>query len=152
MAANNNKEIIYLPLEDVESEHCALIVEKGLAQVKGVETHKVELNNRRAAITVTDTEAVGEAVKAIKELGYGVSTVKNSFPFLGMTCASCAGSAESIVKYQEGVVNASVNFATGNLTVEYLPNMTDATKLQKAVQSIGYDLLIEDETKQQETL
>jgi len=152
MAANNNKEIIYLPLEDVESEHCALIVEKGLAQVKGVETHKVELNNRRAAITVTDTEAVGEAVKAIKELGYGVSTVKNSFPVLGMTCASCAGSVESIVKYQEGVVNASVNFATGNLTVEYLPNMTDATKLQKAVQSIGYDLLIEDETKQQETL
>ena len=152
MAANNNKEIIYLPLEDVESEHCALIVEKGLAQVKGVETHKVELNNRRAAITVAETEAVSEAVKAIKELGYGVSTVKNSFPVLGMTCASCAGSTESIVKYQEGVVNASVNFATGNLTVEYLPNMTDATKLQKAVQSIGYDLLIEDETKQQETL
>ena len=152
MATNKNKEIIYLPLEDVESEHCALIVEKGLAQVKGVETHKVELNNRRAAITVAETEAVSEAVKAIKELGYGVSTVKNSFPVLGMTCASCAGSAESIVKYQEGVVNASVNFATGNLTVEYLPNMTDATKLQKAVQSIGYDLLIEDETKQQETL
>ena len=152
MATNNHKEIIYLPLEDVESEHCALIVEKGLAQVKGVETHKVELNNRRAAITVADTEAVGEAVKAIKELGYGVSTVKNSFPVLGMTCASCAGSAESIVKYQEGVVNASVNFATGNLTVEYLPNMTDATKLQKAVQSIGYDLLIENENTQQETL
>lgn len=47
-----NRENIYIPLEDVESEHCALIVEKGLAQVKGVETHKVELNNRRAAITL----------------------------------------------------------------------------------------------------
>lgn len=81
MATNNNEEIIYLPLDDVESEHCALIVEKGLAQVKGVETHKVELNNRRAAITVADTEAVGEAVKAIKELGYGVSTVKIPFLF-----------------------------------------------------------------------
>ena len=152
MATNKNKEIIYLPLEDVESEHCALIVEKGLAQVKGISTHKVELNNRRAAITVDNSEAVGEAVKAIKALGYGVSTVKNTFPVLGMTCASCAGSAESIVKYQEGVIDASVNFATGNLTVEYLPNMTDAIKLQKAVQSIGYDLLVEDETKQQETL
>lgn len=152
MATNNNKEIIYLPLEDVESEHCALIVEKGLAQVKGISTHKVELNNRRAAITVENTEVVSEAVKAIKALGYGVSTVKNTFPVLGMTCASCAGSAESIVKYQEGVVDASVNFATGNLTVEYLPNMTDATKLQKAVQGVGYDLLVEDETKQQETL
>ncbi len=152
MATDNNKEIVYLPLEDVKSEHCALIVEKGLAQVKGVETHKVELNNGRAAITVDNSEAVGKAVKAIKELGYNVSTVKNTFPVLGMTCASCAGSAESIVKYQKGVINASVNFATGNLTVEYLPNMTDAIKLQKAVQSIGYDLLVEDENKQQETL
>ncbi|MBL7869546.1 MAG: cadmium-translocating P-type ATPase [Flavobacterium lindanitolerans] len=152
MATNSNKEIIYLPLEDVESEHCALIVEKGLAQVKGIETHKVELNNRRAAITVGNNQVVGEAVKAIKELGYGVTTVKHTFPVLGMTCASCASSAESIVTFQEGVVNASVNFATGNLTVEYLPNMTDALKLQKAVQSIGYDLLIENETKQQETL
>ena len=150
--ATNNKETIYLPLEDVESEHCALIVEKGLAQVKGIATHKVELNNRRAAITVDNSEAIGEAVKAIKDLGYGVSTIKNTFPVIGMTCASCASSAESIVKHQEGVINASVNFATGNLTVEYLPNMTDASKLQKAVQSIGYDLLIEEENKQQETL
>lgn len=152
MATNSNKEIIYLPLEDVESEHCALIVEKGLAQVKGIETHKVELNNRRAAITVANNGVVGEAVKAIKELGYGVSTVKHTFPVLGMTCASCASSAQSVVTFEEGVINASVNFATGNLTVEYLPNMTDPLKLQKAVQSIGYDLLIENETTQQETL
>lgn len=148
----SDKEVIYLPLEDVESEHCALIVEKGLEQIKGIETHKVELNNRRAAITVENTEIVGEAVKTIKDLGYGVSTVKRTFPVLGMTCASCAGSTESIVKSQEGVISSAVNFATGNLTVEYLPNMIDTTKLQKAVQSIGYDLLIESETKQQETL
>lgn len=152
METDHTKELIYLPLEDVESEHCALIVEKGLAQVKGVESHKVELNNRRAAITVNTKEAIAEAVKAIKDLGYGVSTVKHTFPVLGMTCASCAISAESIVKYQEGVVEASVNFATGNLRVEYIPTMTDPSKLQKAVQSIGYDLLLESETKQQETL
>lgn len=147
-----NKETIYIPLEDVESEHCALIVEKGLAQVKGVETHQVELNNRRAAITVNDNEVVGEAVKAIKDLGYGVPTVKQSYPVLGMTCASCAGSAESMVKYAPGVVNAEVNYGTGNLTVEFLPNMTNSEQIRKAVQDGGYDLLLEDENKQQETL
>lgn len=152
MATNNNNETVYIPLEDVESEHCALIVEKGLAKVDGVETQKVEINNRRAAITVTNNEAIGKAVAAIKDLGYGVSSIKNTFPVLGMTCASCAGSAESIVKYEPGVVNASVNYATGNLTVEYLPNMTDATKLQKAVQGVGYDLLIVEEAKQQQSL
>lgn len=147
-----NKEIIYIPLEDVESEHCALIVEKGLAQVKGVESQKVEINNRRAAITVKEEEVVADAVNAIRDLGYGVPTVKASFPVLGMTCASCAGSAESVVRYVPGVVNSSVNFATGNLSVEYFPNMTDANAIRKAVQAGGYDLLIEDESKQQETL
>ena len=152
MATNQNKEIIYLPLEDVESEHCALIVEKGLAQVTGIESHKVELNNRRAAITIANEEVLLEAVKAVKDLGYGVTTVKGSFPVLEMTCASCAGSAQNIVKMQPGVVDASVNYGTGNLVVEYLPNMTDPYKLQKAVQGAGYDLLIEEESTQQETL
>jgi P-type Cu2+ transporter len=150
--ATTDKQTIYLPLEDVESEHCALIVNKGLAGVKGIQSHSVELNNHRAAITVNSPDAVFDAVKAIKDLGYGVTTVKHTFPVLGMTCASCASSAESIARSADGVISASVNFATGNLTVEYLPNITDALKLQKAVQSIGYDLLIENETTQQETL
>lgn len=150
--ATNDKELIYLPLEDVESEHCALIVDKGLSQVKGVETHKVELNDHRAAITVNNKEVLVEAVKAIENLGYGVSTIKKTFPILGMTCASCANSAQTITLAQEGVIRAEVNYATGNLVVEYLPNMTNATKLQKALQSIGYDLLVEDESTQQESL
>lgn len=145
-----DKPTIFLPLENVNSEHCALIVDKGLAQVKGVATHAVELNNRRAAITVTDNEAVSEAIKTIKDLGYGVSTIKQTLPVLGMSCASCAASAQSVVQAQEGVVDASVNFATGNLMVEYLPNMTTTAQLQQAVQSVGYDLLISEET--QETL
>lgn len=152
MAANNQKEWIYLPLEHVESEHCALIVDRGLEAVAGIESHRVELNNGRAAITIQNPEVLPEAIKAIRDLGYGVTTVKKTFPVLGMTCASCASSAESMVRYTEGVVSSSVNFATGNLTVEYLPNLTDATVLQKAIRSIGYDLLIEDETSQQETL
>lgn len=80
------------------------------------------------------------------------NTVTQTFPVLGMTCASCASSAESIVTHQEGVINASVNYATGNLIVEFLSSVTNAEKLQKAVQGVGYDLLIEDENKQQESL
>jgi Cu2+-exporting ATPase len=79
-------------------------------------------------------------------------TIKKTYPVLGMSCASCASSAQSIVEHQTGVVDASVNFATGNLVVEYQPSITDPQKLQKAVQDGGYDLLIQDESKQQETL
>jgi len=130
----NTDDTIFLPLENVESEHCALIVDKGLSKVAGVDSHKVELNN---------------SIATIKDLGYGVTTVRKKFPVLNMSCASCAVSAESMIQSVNGVINASVNFATTELTVEYLPNMTNPLALQKALQEVGYDLLIEDEASQQ---
>src|SRR5690625_1955759 len=80
------------------------------------------------------------------------ATLERTLPVLGMHCASCAGSAESVVSHEPGVVNASVNFATGNLHVEYEPELTDLHKLQKALQGVGYDLLVEDEKVQQEKI
>ncbi|MBB1150199.1 copper-translocating P-type ATPase [Myroides sp. NP-2] len=152
MTSTSKHKIVYLPLEQVNSEHCALVVEKGLTQVSGIDSPKVELNNQRVALAIADAEVIGQAVKKVRDLGYEVPTVKQTFPVLGMTCASCAGSAESIVSFEEGVVHAAVNFATGNLTVEYVPTLTNATQLQKAVQGAGYDLLIVDEAEQQESL
>lgn len=82
----------------------------------------------------------------------GGNLKKEMYPVLGMSCAACASSAESIILQQEGVKQASVNFATGNLMVEYDPQITSVDKLQNALQSGGYDLLVEVESKQQESL
>lgn len=79
-------------------------------------------------------------------------TIKRTFPVLGMSCASCASSAESAVSFTPGVVDASVNFATGNLTIEYQPDLTNPEALRTVVQSAGYDLLITDESNRQQTL
>lgn len=97
-----------------------------------------------------DNNVIGEAVKTVKGLGHRVPTVKKTLPVLGMSCASCASSAERLVKSAPGVVDASVNFGTGNLTVEYLPDSISTTEIRRAVQKGGYDLLLEDESKQQE--
>src|SRR5690606_20011790 len=80
------------------------------------------------------------------------TAIKESFPVLNMTCAGCAVSSESTVKALPGVLNASVNFANATLTVEYLPSMTNPAAMQKALQDVGYDLFLEDESSQQETL
>jgi Cu2+-exporting ATPase len=69
---------------------------------------------------------------------------RSSFPVTGMTCASCANSVESIVKTQEGIISASVNYATHSVWVEFDPDRISPEDIKKAVQSIGYDLLIED--------
>ena len=82
----------------------------------------------------------------------GKDIIKGTYPVLGMSCAACAGSAENIIKQQEGVLNASVNFATGNLSVDYRSSITSSEKLQQALQSGGFDLLLEDESTLQDTL
>ncbi len=79
-------------------------------------------------------------------------SVKQIFPVLHMTCTSCAFSVESILKAQAGVTNAAVNFASASVSVEYMPDVIEADGLQKAVRSIGYDLLIETGSGSAETL
>lgn len=150
MATNNNE--FRIPLEGVDSEHCALIVDNGIAKLKGVESHRVELNNKEAIIKTQNQETVSEAVKIIRDLGYGVTTVKKSFPVLQMTCASCAVSVESILKSQAGVVNASVNYANAKVLVEFIPSLVKVESLKKAVQSVGYDILIEDSASSDDTV
>ena len=136
-------KLVELPLEGVESEHCALIVDKGLAGVKGIRTHQVELNNRRALIGADDPASVLEAIRAIRDLGYGVPTVQETFGVTGMSCASCAVSVESVLKAQPGVEDASVNFAGNTVQVRYVPGAISPDDMKRAVQSIGYDLVVD---------
>ena len=152
MATKTINTEVFLPLEGVESEHCALIVDKGLSKLQGLSAHKVELNNKRAVIQANNVEVVSEAVNLIKDLGYGVTTIKRTFPVMDMTCASCAVSVESILKSQQGVMGAAVNFATATVLVEYIPGVVEPIDLKNVVQSIGYDLLIEDTKDQSKTI
>lgn len=68
-----------------------------------------------------------------------------SIPVLGMTCAGCAVSVESIIGAQLGVDKAAVNYATQSVQVSYDPYIIKPEVMQKAVQSVGYDLIIAEE-------
>ena len=150
MATNNSE--IRLPLEGVESEHCALIVDHGIGNLKGIESHRVELNNKQAVIQTNNQETVLAAVQTIRNLGYGVSTVKKTYPVLQMTCASCAVSVESMLKSQTGVIDASVNYANATVSIEFIPGVIQTKNLRNVVQSIGYDLMIDESSSGEETI
>jgi len=68
-----------------------------------------------------------------------------SFPVLGMTCASCAVSVESMIGAQAGVKQAEVNYATQKVKVTYDADVIQPEGMQKAVQSVGYDLILDTE-------
>ncbi|MCA6450579.1 MAG: copper-translocating P-type ATPase [Chitinophagaceae bacterium] len=66
-----------------------------------------------------------------------------------MSCASCAISVESMLKTATGVNDAGVNFASQDAWISYDPALTNPVQLQQTVRSIGYDMLIEQENREE---
>jgi Cu2+-exporting ATPase len=149
----NENKLIDIPVSGMDSEHCALIVDNGLSKVAGINSHKVELNNRKAVININgDIEVLPKAVKAIRDLGYNVDTIKKSFPVLNMSCASCAASSQSTLQNSPGVIHAAVNYANATAQVEYIPTVTNPLELRSALQEVGYDLMIDESEEAKDAL
>lgn len=80
-----------------------------------------------------------------------MGTIKKTYPVLNMSCASCAAHVQKTLKNQKGVINASVNFATTNATIEYNSD-TNPKDLRKAVQDDGYDMIVDESESDPERL
>jgi len=74
-----------------------------------------------------------------------------TFPVTGMTCANCAANIErALNKKISGVVNASVNFATERVFVEYAPAIATLDDIIEAVRKAGYGAVVPDDTIDEE--
>ncbi len=135
---------VIIPITDIENENNALLIDKHIAAIPDILSHKTEVNNERVIITAKNNEVVPVIIKRLEQLGFTVPVIKESFPVSGMTCASCASSVESILGYQPGVLSAPVNLADNSVTITYLPENSDISDFQKALQDVGYALTVVD--------
>lgn len=140
---------------------CAAGVEKKINSLEGVTLAAVNFANETVQIDYNPNEIKPQEIKkAVQEMGYDIyledkkekASNKENFPVLNMTCAACATGVENKIKSLEGVKYAAVNFATQSLQVDFDNNMLSADDMKEAIQSIGYDLVIEDSDTQKETL
>lgn len=72
---------------------------------------------------------------------------KETVVISGMTCAACARRVERAVGALEGVAQASVNFATEKLSVEYDDGKISADQIKEAIINAGYGVVEEAKTK-----
>ena len=56
---------------------------------------------------------------------------------------------ESFVKSLPGIKSASVNYADTSIRVEFSPEEISPSEMKKAVQSIGYDIIIDEANSQE---
>jgi Cu2+-exporting ATPase len=76
---------------------------------------------------------------------HSTNSVNQTFPLTGMSCATCALNIENLSKAQKGVVSASVNYASSSLWMEYNPDIILPSDIRKSIQSIGYDMIDEEQ-------
>ncbi len=73
---------------------------------------------------------------------------KKTLNVLGMTCASCVNTVEKSINTLEGIQNATVNFATEKLTVEFDENKITIDDIINSVQKVGYNAEEQVETNE----
>jgi P-type Cu+ transporter len=62
----------------------------------------------------------------------------------GMTCASCVGRVERVLKRLDGVSEANVNLATERAEIHFAPEMVSLEQLKAAVEQAGYAVVALD--------
>ena len=130
---------IEIPISGMSCASCAITIEKGLSNLEGVQEASVNFATEKAAVNYDPIKIdSNKLVDTIKDLGYQARLEKATIPVQGMTCASCVQKVENALNSVDGVVSASVNFATEQATVEYLSPQVSIADLDRAITDAGY--------------
>ncbi len=130
---------IELPVADLPMVRPAAKLEAGLLSLNGVDRVVV---NAGAGLVQLDYDPqkinlVGLA-GAIRSAGYTVDGAQTRIGIENLRCASCVKFIEDELKSTAGVLNANVNIATQEATVDYLPQNTTLSQLNAAIETWGY--------------
>lgn len=107
---------------------------------------KDQIEWHKAGLTVKSddlSEILPEIVQNLLAQKVKLNLVSQTFKVLNYSCAACANSAETVLKYVDGVVNSSANYANHSASVTYLPQLTSPQIFKERLQEIGFDLILE---------
>src|SRR6266498_1345242 len=129
---------IELPLSGPPSNGRSTQLESSLRALPGVGEIKANLTAGRLEVEY-DAGKVDTAkiVQAVKSAGYQVGA-QTRIGIENLRCASCTQFIEDELKSTPVVLNATVNVATQEATVDYLPQQTTMSQLNAAIETWGY--------------
>ena len=130
---------IELPLSGPPLNEHSTHLESTLRALDGVDEVKVNLTAGRLEVQYDAQKVdVARLVGAIKSVGFQVGGTKVKIGIENLRCASCVKFIEDELKSTQGVLDATVNIATQEATVDYLPQKTTLADLNKAIETWGY--------------
>ncbi len=154
MATIDNKQLT-LRVDGMTCASCVVHVEAALKEVPGVSEAWVNLATETASVDYNPKVVTAQdLMEAVDDAGYSLEADKITLNIGGMTCASCVSHVGGALKEVPGVLQAQVNLATEQATVEYLSGIATLDDLREFVTDAGYtiDGVVDDERDEEADL
>ena len=130
---------IGLPVSGMPLKEHLTHLESTLRALEGVSEVNVNVKANRLEVQYDAGKVdVAQLVGAVKSVGFQVGGTNIKIGIENLRCASCVKFIEDELKATQGVLNANVNIATQEATVDYLPQNTTLAELNKAIETWGY--------------
>ena len=130
---------IELPISGLPLKEHSTHLESALRAVDGVDEVKANLTTSKLEVQYDAQKVdVARLVGAVKSIGFQVGGTRVKIGIENLRCASCVKFIEDELKSTQGVLNATVNIATQEVTVDYLPQNTTLSQLNAAIETWGY--------------
>lgn len=125
---------------------CAQRIEKTVKKLSGIDQAAVNLASEKLFVEYDSDQLQLTSIKeAVRKIGYEVversGNADVTIPIGGMTCAACARRVEKAIGKLEGVISASVNFATEKAKIVYDPQKVRLSVIREAIEKAGYKAL-----------
>ena len=138
-----------MPVLGMTCANCVAAVERNAKKVPGVIEAVVNFASERVTINYDPAQTKSQDLTAgiiqrIQRAGYDIPKATSELPLLGMTCANCANTIQRRLNKVEGVIEATVNFASEKAAVAYLPTLVTRAELVSAVRKAGFDVIETD--------
>ena len=130
-----------LPVTGMHCVACVGRVEQAVARVDGVQEAAVNLADERLAVRAGRDVRAADVAAAVESAGYEVPTDERTLQIEGMHCSSCVGQVENALARVSGVLDASVNLASGQALVRHALGQADLGALRTGVERAGFSVL-----------
>jgi len=133
---------IDLPVGGMSCASCVATVERGLRRTPGVREAAVNLAAERASV-LFDPESVRleDLIRAVEGVGYTVPVERAVIPIKGLELAASTEKLERALRQIEGVRAATVNLASEQAAVDYVPRVVSLEDVRRAIRDAGYEPL-----------
>ena len=131
---------IRLDVAGMSCATCSGNIEDAVGDLGGVAEVSANFATDEASVAY-DPETVGlrEILETIETTGYEPAQETTTIEVSGMSCSTCSEAVADALDDVPGVIEADVNFATDEATVEYVPSAFDRETAYDAIEDAGYD-------------